>query len=92
MIGSFEIYTMENCPFCTKAKELLWKNNVYFTEKKLNETFSKHDLANRLGVDTESRITLPQIFLDNENIGGYNELKICFDAIRMMKVMKGTDT
>jgi glutaredoxin len=52
--------------------------------------FTKEQLAFRLGVDPLSKITLPQIFLDNENIGGYNELKICLDAVKMMKHMQET--
>jgi len=90
MIGSFEIYTMDNCPYCIKAKDLLWKNNIYFIEKKLDRDFFKEDLARKLNIPATEKITLPQIFLDNESIGGYNELKICFDAIRMMKHMKGS--
>lgn len=88
MTGKFELYSMVDCPFCDKAKELLYKNSVQYSYYVLNKDFDKKQLAERLGISPDSKITLPQIFLDNENIGGYSELKICFDAIRMMNHMK----
>lgn len=88
MIGTIELYSMKNCPFCEKAEKLLSKNNMSYKYNLLNQNFTKHQLAERLGVDPDSKITLPQIFLDNESIGGYNELKICLDAVKMMKHMQ----
>ncbi len=88
MIGMIELYSMDNCPFCEKAKKLLYDNKFVYKYYSLNKDFTKEQLASRLGVDATSRITLPQIFLDNENIGGYNELKICLDAVKMMKHMQ----
>jgi glutaredoxin len=90
MIGTIELYSMDNCPFCEKAKKLLYDNKLLYKYYKLNMEFTKEQLAFRLGVDPLSKITLPQIFLDNENIGGYNELKICLDAVKMMKHMQET--
>jgi len=91
MIGTIEIYSMNNCPFCVKAKELLYKNNLRYKEYQLNIHFFKEDLATRLNVAPTEKITLPQIFLDNDNIGGYNELKIVMDAVKMMKHMQGVN-
>jgi glutaredoxin len=88
MIETIELYSMDNCPFCEKAKKLLYDNKFMFKYYNLNTDFTKEQLASRLGVDATSKITLPQIFLDNENIGGYNELKICLDAVKMMKLMQ----
>lgn len=87
-MGKVEIYSMDNCPYCEKALKLLRKNDIDYNYYKLNIEFTKEQLALRLGVDIDSKITLPQIFLDNESIGGYNELKICLDAVKMMKYIK----
>jgi glutaredoxin len=87
MIGMIEIYSMNNCPFCVKAKDILMKNNLMYFEYRLNVDYFKEDLAVKLNVAPTEKITLPQIFLDNESIGGYNELKICMDAVKMMKHM-----
>jgi len=89
MIGMIEIYSMDNCPYCEKAKDLLFKNNLSYLELKLNCDFNKQILATRLNIEPTEKITLPQIFLDNDNIGGYNELKIVMDAVKMMKHMQG---
>lgn len=45
-----------------------------YTEKMIGLDYTKQKLAERLNVDPETRITLPQIFLDGMNIGGYSEL------------------
>lgn len=91
MIGMIEIYSMDNCPFCVKAKDLLMKNNLMYKEYRLNVDYFKKDLAVKLNVAPTDRITLPQIFLDNDSIGGYNELKIVMDAVKMMKHMQGVN-
>lgn len=88
MIGTIEMYSMKNCPYCEKAKKLLYDNKIMYKYYMLDENYTKQELAERLGVDATSRITLPQIFLDNESIGGYNELKMCMDAVHMMKYMQ----
>lgn len=84
-----ELYSMDFCPFCEKAKKLLQDNKLLYICYTLNKDFTKENIAIRLGVEVTSKITLPQIFLDNHNIGGYTELKSCLDAVKMSRYMNG---
>ena len=69
-----EIYTLDYCPYCMKAKIFLDEHNVEYKEisceddeenfrKKLTEKYSLPNLA-----------TFPQIIINGENIGGYSDL------------------
>ena len=67
------LYTKDYCPYCTAAKKLLRSKGYTFTEidvaadpKKLQEMFKR----------TNNSRTVPQIFLENEHIGGYDDLTI----------------
>ena len=64
------IYTKSNCPFCVRAKELLKSKGVAFEEVYLDDTPDEYiTLKNRTGL-----MTVPQIFINDELVGGYNEL------------------
>jgi glutaredoxin len=69
-----EIYTKDACPYCVQAKKLFESKGWEYTEHYINidtrETLLE-ELTNRLGVAPR---TVPQIFIDDEAIGGYNEL------------------
>jgi glutaredoxin 3 len=66
-----EIYTWQTCPFCIRAKLLLWWKGVDFTEYKIdgNET-ARTEMAER----ANGRRSLPQIFINQQHIGGCDDL------------------
>lgn len=66
------MYSMDNCPYCEAAKNLLKTANLNFKEINIsNDDQQRIELVNKTG-----HRTLPQIFIDDKFIGGYNELKI----------------
>ena len=70
-MSKVEIYTWQYCPFCIRAKSLLKKKNVNFTEYKIDGD----EAARALMIErADGRRTLPQIFIDNEGIGGCDDL------------------
>ncbi len=70
-MSKVEIYTWQYCPFCIRAKSLLKKKNVNFTEYKIDGD----DNARELMIErADGRRTLPQIFIDNKGIGGCDDL------------------
>ncbi len=70
-MSKVEIYTWQYCPFCIRAKSLLKKKNVNFTEYKIDGD----EGARALMIErADGRRTLPQIFIDNEGIGGCDDL------------------
>jgi len=70
-MSKVEIYTWQYCPFCIRAKSLLKKKNVSFTEYKID---GDEDARALMFERADGRRTLPQIFIDNEGIGGCDDL------------------
>ena len=67
------IYSKENCVYCSKAKALVKRLGMTFEEKKLEEDFDgdPNKLIEHIGKKVR---TMPQIKIDGELIGGYNQL------------------
>ena len=66
-----EIYTWQYCPFCIRAKSLLNKKNIEFTEYKIDGDESARE---KMSIRADGRKSLPQIFIDNNGIGGCDDL------------------
>jgi glutaredoxin 3 len=65
-----EVYTTPSCPFCVRAKRLLHARNIPYVEIDVSDDDAlREDLVTRTG-----RRTVPQIFIDGESIGGFEEL------------------
>jgi glutaredoxin 3 len=66
-----EIYTTMFCPYCARARSVLERKNVNYTEIDIMEEPQRRDeMIRRAG----GRATVPQIFIDGEHIGGSDEL------------------
>ncbi len=70
-MSKVEIYTWQYCPFCIRAKSLLKKKNINFTEYNID---GDEDARALMIERADGRRTLPQIFIDNEGIGGCDDL------------------
>ncbi len=57
------VYTIDFCPFCTSAKDLLKRNNIEFEEIKIDR--SDEVAVNNLREKSNWR-TFPQIFFDDD--------------------------
>jgi glutaredoxin 3 len=66
-----EIYTWRTCPFCLRAKALLNRKGVPFTEYAIDgDETARTKMAERAG----GRRSVPQIFINGQHIGGCDEL------------------
>jgi len=65
------LYSKKNCVYCTKAKALLDKLSLKYIEKKLEDFNSVDDFKKDIGREVR---TMPQIKINGEVIGGYNQL------------------
>ena len=66
------IYTTSYCPYCTGAKSLLRAKKVEFEEIDVTR-----DPARRAEMEKLSRrYTVPQIFIDGQPIGGYDDARL----------------
>jgi glutaredoxin 3 len=64
------VYTTEPCGYCRVAKALLEKRNVPFAEVNLaKDPVGRSELVRLTGM-----MTFPQVVIDGEPIGGYQEL------------------
>ena len=70
-MSKIEIYTWQYCPFCIKAKTLLNKKNIQFTEYKIDGDEAARD---EMSLRASGRRSLPQIFINDEGIGGCDDL------------------
>lgn len=69
--ANVEIYTWQTCPYCIRAKMLLWWKGVNFTEYKIDgDEIARADMAIR----ADNRRSVPQIFINNQHIGGCDDL------------------
>ncbi|PLX87162.1 MAG: glutaredoxin 3 [Desulfuromonas sp.] len=65
-----EIYTKDYCTFCHRAKHLLIDKGVAFVEYEISE-----DSAKAVQMQQRARRrTVPQIFIDDQHIGGCDDL------------------
>ena len=71
MAVSVRIYTASYCSFCRHAKELLRGRGIAFQEIDVTADARMREWL----VGTTGRRTVPQIFIGEKPIGGYEELR-----------------
>jgi glutaredoxin 3 len=65
------VYSTGWCPYCERAKSLLGRKEVAFREIKVDEDPAERDaMLKRSG----GRRTVPQIFVGDRHVGGFDEL------------------
>lgn len=65
------VYSTANCAFCSRAKSMLSKWNIEYSEVRIDTDESA--LAEFREV-TQGARTVPQILIDDNLIGGFSEL------------------
>jgi glutaredoxin 3 len=69
------VWSKYQCPYCDQAKALLTQKGIEFEERKIGDGYTKEDLLEAV----PTARTVPQIFLGDELIGGFTELKKHFE-------------
>ena len=71
MAAKVEIYTWSTCPFCIRAKALLQEKGVDYTEYCIDgDESARAEMAKR----ANGRRSLPQIFIDDQHVGGCDDI------------------
>ena len=65
------IWSKYNCAYCDQARNLLEHHAIVYEERKIGDGYTREDLLEAV----PSARTVPQIFLDDELIGGFHELR-----------------
>ncbi len=64
------IYSTGMCSYCVRARQLLERKGVRYTEHRVDEqTDLRHEMESK-----SRRRSVPQIFINDAHIGGFNEL------------------
>lgn len=69
--ANVEIYTWQTCPYCIRAKLLLWWKGVQYTEYKIDGNGAARV---KMAARANGQRTVPQIFINNQHVGGCTDL------------------
>jgi glutaredoxin 3 len=73
------VYTTDPCSFCGRAKQLLTKRGLTFSEVNLSkDPEGRAELAARTGM-----FSFPQVVIDGEVLGGWREVLEADEAGRL---------
>src|SRR5262245_36750742 len=83
-----DLYTTPYCGYCRAAKHLLGKKGVTFTEIDVSEDMERRWEMIERGF---GRRTVPQIFINNTHVGGYDELAALERAAKLDALLAEID-
>lgn len=64
------MYTTAICPYCVRAKVLLQRKGVDYEERRIE---GSRELMREM-LERSQRRTVPQIFIDDLHVGGFDDL------------------
>ena len=82
---SVTIYTGPLCNFCDAAKRLLTRNNAAYNEINITTVDGAMD---EMISKANGKRTIPQIFFDDQHIGGYDEVRTLEKENKLQDLLK----
>ena len=79
------MYTGPMCNFCDAAKRLLSRNNLKYEEIDIS---TKDGLRDEMIKKANGKRTIPQIFFDDQHIGGYDEARALEKENKLQELLK----
>jgi len=75
-MAKIEIYTKPSCPFCAQAMALIKQKmaGLPSLQLKVINITGNMDLREKMITRSNGGYTVPQIFIDNEHVGGCDQL------------------
>ncbi len=80
------IYSGTHCPYCVRAKELLKRKGVSFTEILVDEDDKQREEM----IAKTNRQSIPQIFINGQHIGGCDDLYALERSGKLSALLKST--
>ena len=65
------VWSKDNCAYCDQAKALLEQRGIEFEERKIGHGYTREQLLESV----PTARSVPQIFLNDEFVGGFIELR-----------------
>ena len=81
------IYTGPFCNYCDAAKRLLSRNNATYTEIDIAKVEGAMD---EMISKANGKRTIPQIFFDDQHIGGYDEVRTLEKENKLKELLKSS--
>lgn len=78
------MYTKASCPYCVMAKQLLSSKQIAFEEIRIDLDDNKREEMMRLS----NRRTVPQIFINDQPIGGFDNLAALEKSGKLDELLK----
>lgn len=85
MVNQVIIYSKTVCPFCVRAKQWLTEHGLTCTEINIEDSA---ELREEMMQKSGGRRTVPQIFINNCYIGGYDDLLEAEQSGLLKKVLR----
>ena len=79
------MYSGPSCNFCDAAKRLLSRNNLEYNEIDIS---TESGLIDEMIKKANGKRTIPQIFFDDQHVGGYQELRILEKENKLKDLLK----
>ena len=79
------VYSGPMCGYCDAAKRLLERNNLEFTDIDVS---TKDGLRDEMTKKANGRRTIPQIFFNDQHIGGYDEVRALEKENKLQNLLK----
>ncbi len=64
------VYSTLMCPYCYAAKQLLKSKNLDYQEIRVDQDRQQRQIM----MEKSGRTSVPQIFIDNQHVGGFDDL------------------
>ncbi len=80
------IYCSAFCPYCTWAKKLLDAKNASYTEIRIDQVEGARD---EMLERSNGRMTVPQIFIGDTHVGGFDDLQALDRAGKLDPMLAG---
>lgn len=65
------VWSKDQCPYCDQAKALLKQKGIEFEERNVSRDWTREQLLEAV----PTARTVPQIFMNEELVGGFTELR-----------------
>ena len=79
------IYTGPLCTFCAAAKKLFTRNNIEYNEINIATVDGAMD---EMIKKANGKRTVPQVFFDDQHIGGYDETRALEKENKLQNLLK----
>ena len=80
------MYTTPICPYCVRAKQLLKKQGIEVEEV---DVFADSDARAEMEAKSQGRRTVPQIFVGETHVGGFDDLYALDQAGKLDPLLAG---